>query len=549
MKSLTFEHKTYLDAFMKTAQYLASLPAHDDIWHHIAEVMVKFYGADLAGFAQRGLDGRMELHHLVLPSEIPRKLLSTEDIGETITEVLETGFLSWRIFEWARPHTVFFLPVNLGNETGAVMLVGHALIGPVENELLNVYLAVSGLAGSTITRLSSEIELEKANDDLKEKTRIAQTLMDALPCIALLLRSDKVVVGSNKRAADLGIVPGRKCYEGWKAEDKPCAGCSGFDTLPIATVQRREIEAGKTCWDTYWVPINDDLHLHYAFDITDRKQSERELKAYAERLEFLNRELQEFAFVASHDLQEPLRKIQTFGHLLEVGSRQSLTEKARDYLQRMTQSAKRMSTLLDALLSYSRVAAKPEPYVSASLSAIATDAVSDLELAINRAGARVEIGPLPAAEVDPNQMRQLFQNLIGNAIKYRKEGEPPEIRVFAKSTDISCILHVQDNGIGFKEEYLDRIFKPFQRLHGRHEYEGTGMGLAICRKIAERHGGTITARSDPGHGSVFIVTLPIRQGRSETDDGSGPLLTFTEADGGSSRAGHRLLPPGPRPAG
>ena len=457
-------------------------------------------------------------------------------------------------------------------------MVGHAAGGPISNELLNVYLAVSGLAGSTITRLNSEIELKrhrsrleelvaertnhltrtmerlsveiverkraqealhrakdelelrvrertaeliKANEDLKEKTRTAQTLLDALPCIALLLRPDKVVVGSNKKAADLGIVPGTVCHEAWKAKDRPCPWCRSATTIPPGVLQREEIEVGESCWETYWVPINSDLFLHYAFDVSDRKQSERELKAYAQKLEFLNQELQEFAFVASHDLQEPLRKIQAFGNILEVSCKECLTDQGRDYLNRMTQSASRMSALLDALLGYSRVATRLEPFLSTDLSQIVRDALSDLELSIKRTGACVEIGLLPTIEVDPNQMRQLFQNLISNALKYKNKDDQPRIRVYGEMSDKVCTLYVEDNGIGFDEEYLDRIFRPFQRLHGRNEYEGMGMGLAICRKIAERHGGAITARSTPGQGSVFMVTLPPRHGGKEAHDKQG----------------------------
>lgn len=254
-------------------------------------------------------------------------------------------------------------------------------------------------------------------------------------------------------------------------------------------------------------------------DLTERKAAEDELalalaetRAYAARLELLNNELQEFAFIASHDLQEPLRKVQAFSGRLRSRCEASLGEEGRDYLRRMESAAGRMSSLLSALLAYSRVSTRGKPFAPVDLGHVAREALSDLEIAIEDADAQVEIGYLPNLEVDPDQMRQLFQNLIANAIRYRSEGERPLIRVHGSAENGMGQLLVEDNGIGFDEKYLDRIFKPFQRLHGRSsQYEGTGMGLAICRKIVERHGGSITARSIPGKGSTFVVTLPIRQ--------------------------------------
>jgi PAS domain S-box-containing protein len=236
------------------------------------------------------------------------------------------------------------------------------------------------------------------------------------------------------------------------------------------------------------------------------------LQAQAARLELLNAELQEFAFVASHDLQEPLRKIQSFSDRLRKKFEDSLGEEGCDYLIRMEKAAARMSSLLQALLAYSRVATQGKPFTPIDLGRMAEDAVSDLEIAIEEAGAQVEIGPLPILEADSDQIRQLFQNLIGNALRYRREGEKPLIRVHGSVENGVGRIFVEDSGIGFEERYIDRIFKPFQRLHGRSSpYEGMGMGLAICRKIAERHGGTITARSAPGEGSTFIVTLPVKR--------------------------------------
>jgi light-regulated signal transduction histidine kinase (bacteriophytochrome) len=232
-----------------------------------------------------------------------------------------------------------------------------------------------------------------------------------------------------------------------------------------------------------------------------------------------NLELEQFASVASHDLQEPLRKIQAFGDRLATRCASELGEQGRDYLARMQASATRMRSLIDALLSFSRVTTKAQPFVSVDLALTAQDVVSDLEDRIQRMEGKVEIGELPTLEADPLQMRQLLQNLIGNGLKFARPGEAPIVEVTSHLLPTPegngaiprCELVVRDNGIGFEEVYLDRIFELFQRLHGRQEYEGTGMGLAICRKIVERHGGSITAQSAPDRGAAFLVTLPMRQ--------------------------------------
>jgi PAS domain S-box-containing protein len=261
-----------------------------------------------------------------------------------------------------------------------------------------------------------------------------------------------------------------------------------------------------------------------ARDITDRKRVEEQLKLYSHKLERSNRELQDFAQVASHDLQEPLRKILSFGDRLKSKAGDSLNEECQDCLQRMTSAAARMQTLIRDLMEFSRVDTKGQPFVNTDLGSIVREVSADLEARVEQAGGRIEIEALPTIDADPMQMRQLLQNLIGNSLKYYRPGVPPVVRISSKNLDGMregtrddarpqplCELSITDNGIGFDEKYLDRIFTVFQRLHSKTDYEGTGIGLAICRKIVDRHGGTITARSSPGEGATFVVTLPVVQ--------------------------------------
>ena len=243
-------------------------------------------------------------------------------------------------------------------------------------------------------------------------------------------------------------------------------------------------------------------------DITERKRAEEQLKDYAERLERSNRELEQFAFMASHDLQEPLRKIEMFGDLL-LERALSLNDRERAYLDRMRNAAGRMREMVRGLLQLSSVTTQGRPFVSVDLSQITAEVLSDMEEKIQRIGGRVECSALPIVEGDPVQLRQLMQNLIGNALKYHRPEVPPDVNIYAKPLSEKVQILVEDRGIGFNQEDAERIFQPFQRLVGRSQYEGNGIGLAICRRIVERHVGNIIALSKPGQGTTFIVTLPI----------------------------------------
>ena len=218
------------------------------------------------------------------------------------------------------------------------------------------------------------------------------------------------------------------------------------------------------------------------------------------------------------------RKIQAFGDRLKAKCGETLGEQGQDYLTRMQNAAGRMQTLITDLLTFSRVATQVKPFMPVDLGQVTREVVADLEIRIEQVGAQVEVGELPTIDADPMQMRQLMQNLLSNALKFHRPDVPPVVTIEAQRFDENspspagdsetpalCQLTVADNGIGFDEKYLDRIFTVFQRLHGRSTYEGTGVGLAVCRKIIERHRGSITAQSSPNCGATFVITLPYTQ--------------------------------------
>lgn len=265
-----------------------------------------------------------------------------------------------------------------------------------------------------------------------------------------------------------------------------------------------------------------------ARDITERKKTEKELKEYSRKLEKSNRDLEEFAYVASHDLHEPLRKITSFANILKSKYDALIDNDGLDYLTRMISATTRMKNLIDDLLEYSRVTADRSSYTSVNLNEIVKDVLCDLEIQIKETNALITIKDLPSVEADSTQMRQLMQNLINNAVKFHKPGESPVIAVNAEilkdernlsdrineddNKDLTDFwkISIEDNGIGFDQELLPRILDVFQRLHDHDKYKGNGIGLAICRRIVEGHGGRISARSEPGKGSVFSFTLPVK---------------------------------------
>ena len=275
---------------------------------------------------------------------------------------------------------------------------------------------------------------------------------------------------------------------------------------------------------------NGDLHKardQALIEIHERERAELALRHKTEELARSNRELDQFASVASHDLQEPLHTIQVLADLLNVKWSNALGSNGQEFLSRIHKATSRMQRLIQDLLIYSRLDTKESSMESVDLSQVVEEILSDFSVRIEETHATVEVHALPVVDAGRIHMRQLMQNLIGNALKFHRPGENPVVRISAalmedrrrdsgESSGRLCQLKVEDQGIGMEEHHLDRIFEMFKRLHGRDEYEGTGIGLAVCKKIVRRYGGNITVQSQREVGSTFLVTLPVKSIGRET---------------------------------
>jgi light-regulated signal transduction histidine kinase (bacteriophytochrome) len=264
--------------------------------------------------------------------------------------------------------------------------------------------------------------------------------------------------------------------------------------------------------------------LGTVIDVTDQKMYETQLEQYTADLKRSNEDLEQFAYVASHDLQEPLRKIRAFGDRLSSRYKKQLDGQGEDYIMRMQSASSRMQILIEDLLAFSRVSRSSEVFKPLDMDIVMQEIFEDLDIQIKRERAQMKLDKLPSITGDKMQIKRLFQNLINNAIKFHKPNDLPIVEVTGKVVkaqgikrelgvtlpDIRYVMiTVKDNGIGFDEKFSEKIFNIFQRLHGRAEYEGTGIGLAICRKIVSNHKGFIAARSKENIGSEFIVILPM----------------------------------------
>jgi PAS domain S-box-containing protein len=381
----------------------------------------------------------------------------------------------------------------------------------------------------TNARLQAEIRVrEQAEADLWESQQQLQAILDNSPAVMFVLDEQNRYLLSNRSYENLLSTTheqliGKSLYEVWGAEFAEAYATLNKQVLDqCLSIETEEIAPLDDGIHTYLVnkfPLLDANGVPYAVcgiatDITERKQTEQKLEQLTTDLKRSNRELEQFAYVASHDLQEPLRAITGFTQLLRQDYQNQLDESAQEYMSYIVDGAARMQQLIQDLLSYCRLGTEHQGFLPIDCNAVVRQSIANLEIAIAESHATVTHKSLPTINADRTQLIQLFQNLISNAVKFRRN-ESPQVRIQAQLRNQEWLFCVRDNGIGIDSKYLTRIFEVFKRLHSRTAFSGTGIGLAICKKIVEGHGGTIWAESQPGLGTAFYFTIPLTPPQGE----------------------------------
>ncbi|MBF0565660.1 MAG: PAS domain S-box protein [Nitrospirae bacterium] len=498
-------------SFMKNSPMVAYIKDKDGVYVYVNEKM-----EEITGWASGEITGKTDFD--LFPGETALEMRNHDmmalGVDKTI-DIMEDVELKDGLHKWLS--IKFPFRDEKGNRLLAGMSIDATARKRIENALKRTeekYQNIINITSEGFVEINKDFEIINVNDSLCDMLVMERLeLVGKKPLDSIdnanggFLKDTPQVLASSENIEYRHII--YSIYELWEMHS---VLSNGISIATNATFVRKDGTMVHTRLNASPIRgMTGNITGAFALltDISGLVEMKDSLSRQALELKRSNQELADFASVASHDLQEPLRKVIAFGGRVIDRYADSIPEDGRDYLQRMQSAAQRMQRLIEGLLHYSRVTTRAQPFVPTPLDAVMKDVVSDLEVRIARSGGRVDVEPLPAVMADKLQMHQLLMNLVGNALKFQRPGVLPVVSVgYTEGEGGFVTLKVSDNGIGFDEKYLDRIFKPFQRLHGRNEYEGTGMGLAICDKIVTRHGWEITARSTPGEGTAFYVTIP-----------------------------------------
>lgn len=488
-------------AFMRTAQYIAGILSGADLLMEARQILKATFAADFVAFPPLHHDGQ-----LLALADVPLEARAT--ILGAVGQVRDNGFMA--IEETKEPHPAVWvlLPVTIEGQLDATMVIGYADQQMPPPHLLEALLGVAAIIGSTLARQRTEVELQNSVN----RTRL---ILQAVGEGVCGVDGDGIVTFVNKAALEI-IGKEEQALVGRPAADLIASGEAFSATAENAGIKNEIVlrkQDGTTFpADVVCLPILSDgkaagLVATFA-DISERKEAEEKLRQSIDYLARTNTELERFAYVASHDLQEPVRTVVSFSQLLERRLGPRLSKEERDYLAFIVGSAKRMGDLVKDLLTYARMTNRQTILGPVDMNGVARDVRDNLHSLIDERQAVLQIDSLPIVNGDRIQLIELLQNLVSNAIKFSRPNTTPEVQVTAYRDGLFWRFSIRDNGIGIEPEYFERIFIIFQRLHAGQSYSGTGIGLALCKRIVEQHGGSIWVESQPNLGSTFFLTLP-----------------------------------------
>jgi len=536
MGKASFAQADYLEALVKAYQYLAGLISDREVWTELEKVLTYYFQADLVAFQGRRPDGEIVLLHCT-PLEEASGGQVLRQTAATAAEVLESGFVATEVVNLPEPYAVALFPISEGKQTTRVMLVGHRRTEPLPRSLLDIYLALAGLCGATLERLSSERRIRRMTEKVPEMLFELLVYPDGALRFTYVSRQSNAIFSQPPEAL---LNNAEIVLNALHPEDR--AGFQAALTGPVTegTHLSREVRCfapdGQGSYLLFHAlsSLQEDGVVWDGFflDISERKQAEEEIRRLNEglelrvkertaQLEAANKELESFSYSVSHDLRAPVRAISGFSRILLEDHAHRLGDEGRRLLQIIIADSQRMGRLIDDLLAFSRLGRGDLSLTEVDMNQVVNRVVAELEKATAGRSLRWQVLPLPQVRADRSLLHQVWLNLLGNAVKFTTPVEAAVIEVGCRQEEDREIFYVKDNGVGFDMRYANKLFQVFERLHGPQEFEGTGIGLALAQRIISRHGGTIWAEGKVNGGATFFFTLPAPQkNRAEDDPGN-----------------------------